>query len=130
MIDDLDDEFELPNHSNASQLTSVSVRRHGDVGSQYTTEFEYDPKYHPPSSPGPQEYSAARSEISVESTIVEAPHVGSSSSIVGGHNTKLWLEDLQERGARVVQATHPRTANNDKELTVLRGEYLEVKNLI
>lgn len=124
VIDDLDDEFPLPVHSSVTQLTSVAARRHGDVGSQYTTEFEYDPKYLPPSSPGPQEFSTTRSEISVESTVVEVPH------LVGGHNTKMWLEDLQEHGARVVQATHPRTANNDKELTVLRGEYLEVKLIL
>lgn len=130
VIDDLDDEFSLPIHSNSNvtQHTSGSERRHGDVGSQYTTEFEYDPKYHPPSSPGPQEFSTTRSEISVESTVIESPHhMGSPASLVGGHNTKLWLEDLKDRGARVVQATHPRTANNDKELTVLRGEYLEVR---
>jgi epidermal growth factor receptor kinase substrate 8 len=28
-----------------------------------------------------------------------------------------------------VQVTYPRTANNDKELTVIRGEYLEVSRL-
>lgn len=38
-----------------------------------------------------------------------------------------WLEDLQTRGANIVQVTYPRTANNDKELTVVRGEFLEVR---
>lgn len=37
-----------------------------------------------------------------------------------------WLQDLKTTGAKVVQVTYPRTANNDKELTVIRGEYLEV----
>lgn len=37
-----------------------------------------------------------------------------------------WLNDLKSRGAKIVQVTYPRTANNDKELTVVRGEYLEV----
>lgn len=37
-----------------------------------------------------------------------------------------WLEDLQSSGAKVVLVTYPRTANNDKELSVMRGEYLEV----
>ncbi|GLV39392.1 uncharacterized protein CBL_13271 [Carabus blaptoides fortunei] len=37
-----------------------------------------------------------------------------------------WLEDLQTRGANIVQVTYPRTANNDKELTVARGEFLEI----
>jgi hypothetical protein len=37
-----------------------------------------------------------------------------------------WLLAWQERGSKVVQVTYPRTANNEKELTVSRGEYLEV----
>ncbi|XP_034936207.1 epidermal growth factor receptor kinase substrate 8-like protein 2 isoform X2 [Chelonus insularis] len=37
-----------------------------------------------------------------------------------------WLDELIARHAKIVQVTYPRTANNDKELTVVRGEYLEV----
>ncbi|XP_069693024.1 epidermal growth factor receptor kinase substrate 8-like isoform X3 [Periplaneta americana] len=37
-----------------------------------------------------------------------------------------FLDELRSRGAKIVQVTYPRTANNDKELTVIRGEYLEV----
>ncbi|XP_015021267.2 epidermal growth factor receptor kinase substrate 8-like protein 1 [Drosophila mojavensis] len=37
-----------------------------------------------------------------------------------------WLEDLQASGAKIVLVTYPRTANNDKELSVMRGEYLEI----
>ncbi|CAH2987291.1 unnamed protein product [Chilo suppressalis] len=37
-----------------------------------------------------------------------------------------WARGVSARGGRVVRVTYPRTANNDKELTVLRGEYLEV----
>ena len=37
-----------------------------------------------------------------------------------------WLTDLQRRGCHVVQVTYPRTANNEKELSVVRGEFLEV----
>jgi len=37
-----------------------------------------------------------------------------------------WLRDLQHRGCHVVQVTYPRTANNEKELSVVRGEFLEV----
>lgn len=40
-----------------------------------------------------------------------------------------WLQDLKAQGAKVVQVTYPRTANNDKELTVIRGEYLEVTDV-
>lgn len=44
----------------------------------------------------------------------------------GNSSGDSWLDDLQAKGAKVVQVTYPRTANNDKELTVVRGEYLEV----
>jgi len=37
-----------------------------------------------------------------------------------------FMMDLFGRSAKVVQVTYPRTANNEKELTVVRGEYLEV----
>lgn len=60
----------------------------------------------------------ARSDISVDS--IERT----------GHEQENWLADLQSRGANIVQVTYPRTANNDKELTVVRGEYLEVNIFI
>ncbi|KAI8425492.1 hypothetical protein MSG28_011332 [Choristoneura fumiferana] len=37
-----------------------------------------------------------------------------------------WARGVAARGGRVVRVTYPRTANNDKELSVVRGEYLEV----
>lgn len=40
--------------------------------------------------------------------------------------TNVWLEELEARDAKIVQVTYPRTANNEKELTVVRGEYLEI----
>ena len=39
---------------------------------------------------------------------------------------RAFLQDLTERGCHVVQVTYPRTANNEKEMTVVRGEFLEV----
>uniref|UniRef100_T1GMW3 SH3 domain-containing protein n=1 Tax=Megaselia scalaris TaxID=36166 RepID=T1GMW3_MEGSC len=50
----------------------------------------------------------------------QAPHMDQHSNIDS------WISDLQQRGAKIVQVTYPRTANNDKELTVTRGEYLEI----
>lgn len=38
-----------------------------------------------------------------------------------------FLDELRSRGAKIVQVTYPRTANNEKELTVIRGEFLEVR---
>merc|ERR1712088_91693 len=37
-----------------------------------------------------------------------------------------FMMDLLNKSAKVVQVTYPRTANNEKELSVSRGEYLEV----
>ena len=37
-----------------------------------------------------------------------------------------WAESMLNRGLNVVRVTYPRTANNEKELTVVRGEFLEV----
>lgn len=42
------------------------------------------------------------------------------------HTQMRWLDELKNRNAKIVQVTYPRTANNDKELTVVRGEFLEV----
>ena len=46
------------------------------------------------------------------------------------HQQRRWLAELKARNAKIVQVTYPRTANNDKELTVVRGEYLEVLRAI
>ncbi|XP_076347209.1 epidermal growth factor receptor kinase substrate 8-like isoform X6 [Tachypleus tridentatus] len=37
-----------------------------------------------------------------------------------------WMEELKTSGAKIVVVLYPRTANNDKELSVVRGEVLEV----
>lgn len=37
-----------------------------------------------------------------------------------------WIHELQSRRAKIVHVTYPRTANNEKEMTVHRGEILEV----
>ncbi|XP_063585819.1 uncharacterized protein LOC134763191 [Penaeus indicus] len=39
---------------------------------------------------------------------------------------RVWLGGLTARSAKVVQVTQSRTANNHRELSVARGEYLEV----
>jgi hypothetical protein len=39
---------------------------------------------------------------------------------------RAFMDSVRSHGGRVVVVTHPRTANNHKELTVVRGEYLEV----
>uniref|UniRef100_A0A0P4VXY8 SH3 domain-containing protein n=1 Tax=Scylla olivacea TaxID=85551 RepID=A0A0P4VXY8_SCYOL len=100
-------------------------------GDEYSSDF-YDSDRREPSPPlgryyaredrprsmtPPSEYpQAGRSDISQESV---------DQSTFDKHQQR-WLSDLKARGAKIVQVTYPRTANNDKELTVVRGEYLEV----
>ncbi|KAF5274522.1 hypothetical protein FQA39_LY07134 [Lamprigera yunnana] len=64
---------------------------------------------------------SARSDISVDSIERNGTEDRGFS-----RNQDSWLDNLHARGANIVQVTYPRTANNDKELTVIRGEYLEV----
>ncbi|XP_071524692.1 epidermal growth factor receptor kinase substrate 8-like isoform X3 [Panulirus ornatus] len=65
----------------------------------------------------PSEYpQAGRSDISQDS--MDQPTFEK--------HQRQWLNELKARGTKIVQVTYPRTANNDKELTVVRGEYLEV----
>ena len=49
-----------------------------------------------------------------------------SSFTLAEEEQRGWINDLQNRGCRVVQVTYPRTANNEKELSCVRGEFLEV----
>merc|ERR1712012_1396768 len=53
---------------------------------------------------------------------------GDTSADDGGSrfDQRAWAEDLLNQGKRAVRVTYPRTANNEKELTVVRGEFLEV----
>lgn len=126
VIDELD---------NPSTPTNMTKR----IDQNYSTDYDYDiqsnDKYVPPGSPGLRDFST-KSEISIDSIdqrnggqmagasgILPAPVLSSNMEHPGAD---VWLENLRERNAKVVQVTYPRTANNEKELTVIRGEYLEV----
>merc|ERR1719510_679317 len=49
-----------------------------------------------------------------------------SSFTLAEEEQRGWLGELMNRGCRIVQVTYPRTANNEKELSAVRGEFLEV----
>ncbi|XP_012264642.2 epidermal growth factor receptor kinase substrate 8-like [Athalia rosae] len=66
------------------------------------------------------EQTRAHSEISLDSIERGPRGVGVERA------QETWLDELVSRHAKIVQVTYPRTANNDKELTVVRGEYLEL----
>lgn len=81
-----------------------------------------------PHSPATRDFSA-RSDISIDSIernggLADITVASPTDAI--HHNASAWIESLAARGAKIVQVTYPRTANNDKELTVSRGEYLEI----
>ncbi|ALC39598.1 aru, partial [Drosophila busckii] len=74
------------------------------------------------SAPGNGNYgvSAGASDMATGGAGARAAHNASEEQLL-----EAWLEDLQSAGAKIVLVTYPRTANNDKELSVMRGEYLE-----
>lgn len=59
---------------------------------------------------------ATGSPSPLESLERESPH---DSGLIDPDQMD-WLAELQSRGAKVVRVLFPRTANNNKELTVLR----------
>ncbi|XP_017769701.1 PREDICTED: epidermal growth factor receptor kinase substrate 8-like isoform X2 [Nicrophorus vespilloides] len=63
--------------------------------------------------------SASRSDISADS-------IERNGAEDFKREQEKWLDKLNKKHAIVVQVTYPRTANNDKELSVVRGEYLEI----
>ncbi|XP_022160069.1 epidermal growth factor receptor kinase substrate 8-like [Myzus persicae] len=67
---------------------------------------------------------AARSDISADS--IERNNASGPGSERFERAQARWLEDMRARGVKIVQVTYPRTANNDKELSVVRGELLEI----
>lgn len=78
-----------------------------------------------PHSPGMRDFSA-RSDISIDSIERNGGLTDVTVTAPSEANAAAWIESLANRGAKIVQVTYPRTANNDKELTVARGEYLEI----
>ncbi|XP_054091575.1 epidermal growth factor receptor kinase substrate 8-like protein 1 isoform X2 [Zeugodacus cucurbitae] len=94
---------------------------------------------------GLQVNNSTASGIQAISTGIQQLHARDSKSATGGRNNNIaaefsgrdnttndeqmleaWLDDLQASNAKIVLVTYPRTANNDKELSVVRGEYLEI----
>lgn len=98
---------------------------------EHSLEGESEPDFntlslHSPPRTDKERDMAARSDISADS--IERNNAG---GVAGGERFERaqarWLEDMRARGVKIVQVTYPRTANNDKELSVVRGELLEVR---
>lgn len=122
-----------PNYASLDELDTPKTSR---KASSTGYEEAAPERYNPPGSPG------FRSQFSSDSTEYNGGVAGDASRMVligAGANTTAGAAVLQEngatsgmldeivaRGGKIVQVTYPRTANNDKELTVVRGEHLEV----
>ncbi|CAO1354674.1 unnamed protein product [Diamesa serratosioi] len=149
------DDMEIPSpghHKSSKRLIGIGGGLGQSSSSQNDYNFDYDFEdapivtttgilnVPPPGSPIIRDFST-RSEISIDS--IER-NGGNGNAIIttapmererereransGGIDlaTEQWIEELQARDAKIVQVTYPRTANNDKELTVVRGEFLEI----
>ncbi|CAH0562667.1 unnamed protein product [Brassicogethes aeneus] len=84
-----------------------------------------DNHHHPPDKERdlpPNIGDSTKSDISVDSI----ENRGDDRGFPVNRNQETFFEELQRRDANVVQVTYPRTANNEKELTVVRGEFLEI----
>lgn len=110
-------------------MVSTNIKKRIELQQFTPIDYDYDPQS--PNSPNLRDFSA-RSDISIDSiehgTDRAATIVATTAAINSSPNSSVdrWLNELQSRGVKIVQVTYPRTANNDKELTVVRGEYLEV----
>lgn len=88
--------------------------------SRYEYYYDSDQRDKRSRSPSDREFGP-RSDISNDSMSDPAARFE--------HHQRRWLAELKARNAKIVQVTYPRTANNDRELTVVRGEYLEVSEI-
>lgn len=124
-----------PQTSMMSSTNAIKRRMEQQQQQMYSIDYDYDTQptsVGAPHSPGLRDFSA-RSDISIDSIERNGGHVDMGGAPMIGNNGNgkaqsidTWLDNLHARGAKVVQVTYPRTANNDKELTVTRGEYLEI----
>lgn len=121
------------------EASPTEARRYAYDGRNYGTRqdvYGHDEREHSP-SPGGSERDvqgaprdrdlSTRSDISADSIErIGSGVVGMEGQQRFERSQARFLDELRSRGAKIVQVTYPRTANNEKELTVIRGEFLEV----
>lgn len=123
--------------ASATAAAANAMKRRVEQQQHYSIDYDFDSppvdKYNTPPTPVHRDFSA-RSDISIDSiernggpgmVPVNGPAI-SHDLMLQHQSINAWLDDLHSRSAKIVQVTYPRTANNDKELTVARGEYLEI----
>ncbi|XP_055851607.1 epidermal growth factor receptor kinase substrate 8 [Episyrphus balteatus] len=57
---------------------------------------------------------------------IPPPIIRTESNLMHDITNATWHRKLKSRNVRIAEVTHPREADTDKELTVAKGEYLEV----
>lgn len=113
-------------------IDSIEHRGHGMVvahpGDRDRDRHHHNPHHHP------QPHHARERERERDQQQQPPPssgrkgneRAGSSSGEHEDRDMNAWIHELQSRRAKIVHVTYPRTANNEKEMTVHRGEILEV----
>nr|CAD7195678.1 unnamed protein product [Timema douglasi] len=113
--------FDNRNYQSRPERYSRDEREHSQSPG---SDRDYPPGSVLGAHPAAPRDATARSDISADSI----ERNGAEGQQRFERSQSRWLEELRARGGKVVQVTYPRTANNDKELTVIRGEYLEAND--
>lgn len=124
-----DHQLNTKNHANIAITTSVGTA--GDMGAagiqSITSDMQnlYNRGIRSATHSNMMEQINLSSSTNVNNQTMQADM---TSSIRSGDDQAVeqWLDELLAADAKIVLVTYPRTANNDKELNVVRGEYLEV----
>lgn len=119
--EDSSDYFEYPPPS-PTDPTRYPYDRNYSRNDRYSREERIDSQSPGDSESGPP--PPPRSDISADSIERTGVNLGVSEKFE--RVQARWLEELRNSGSKIVQVTYPRTANNDKELSVIRGEFLQV----
>ncbi|KAL3290353.1 hypothetical protein HHI36_023695 [Cryptolaemus montrouzieri] len=119
VVDEIEDKHYRESHSEPQYSTDYN-----DYDQDNIFDRNYEPTHEREAKIEPEKdvptIRDTRSEISVDSI----ERNGEERSFT--RSQELFLDELQAKGAHIVQVTYPRTANNDKEMTVVRGEFLEI----
>ncbi|KAK9890135.1 hypothetical protein WA026_008942 [Henosepilachna vigintioctopunctata] len=119
VLDEIEDKHYRDSHSEPHYSTDYNDFDPDNIFDRtYEPSHEREPKIEQEREMPP--IRDTRSDISVDSI----ERNGEERSFT--RSQELFLDELQAKGAHIVQVTYPRTANNDKEMTVVRGEFLEV----
>ena len=117
------DDSTLNDHSDSDHgggTPAMRMYRENERRSPSETDFQMNNKRHHAGG-GMNQHSP-----NSESADSEGPERTGDELMRWERTQRNFMMDLMNKGTKMVQVTYPRTANNEKELSVSRGEYLEV----